>query len=201
MFIVATYTFAEILEEVHEGNTLLIDNAILRYINQTATPFWDQFFLFITQLGGIIGVLVITFLIVGLLVKKKHYVRGVFVVTSVGGASLITVLVKLLVGRERPALWEQLITEASYSFPSGHATASSALAFSLVIASWQTRWRWLIVSVGFIYTILVGYSRMYLGVHYPTDIIAAWTMSLAWVITTASLTYGYIWRRRHTRKR
>ncbi|MDF2461379.1 MAG: acid phosphatase, partial [Candidatus Saccharibacteria bacterium] len=103
------------------------------------------------------------------------------VVLSVAGAALLNLLLKASFQRDRPDLWESIVTETSYSFPSGHAMASSALAFSVMLVLWETKWRWLAVAVGTIYFVLVGVSRMYLGVHFPSDVVAGWCVSLAWV--------------------
>lgn len=67
------------------------------------------------------------------------------------------------------------------SFPSGHATGSMALAAAAVTLAWPTRWRWQSLSLGPIFLLGVGLSRLYFGVHYPSDIVAGWSLALAWV--------------------
>ena len=63
---------------------------------------------------------------------------------------------------------------------------SSALVVSLIVIAWNTRWRWYVTIAGVIFMSLIGYSRLYLGVHYPTDIIAGWLASTAWVLVVSA---------------
>jgi undecaprenyl-diphosphatase len=62
---------------------------------------------------------------------------------------------------------------------------SSALALSLVVALWHTRFRWLAIVLGALYIALIGFTRLYLGVHYPTDVAGGWLASLLWVMALA----------------
>jgi undecaprenyl-diphosphatase len=94
----------------------------------------------------------------------------------------LNLLLKELFGRDRPTLWETLVTEHGFSFPSGHAMASSALGFSIMVTLWNTRFRVPACIVAGFYIVLVGFSRLYLGVHYPTDVLAGWVLSGTWVI-------------------
>ncbi len=102
---------------------------------------------------------------------------------SVAGALLVNTLVKAVVARPRPALWPSLTGETSSSFPSGHAMVSFAFAALLVLLLWPTRWRGLSLAIIAAWVALVALARLTLGVHYPTDILAGWCLSLAWVAT------------------
>jgi undecaprenyl-diphosphatase len=73
--------------------------------------------------------------------------------------------------------------------------ASSALAFSLIVIFWRTRWRWWIIAAGVLYMVTIGFTRLYLGVHYPTDIIGGWVVSMGWVAIVAAVISEYINRR------
>lgn len=66
------------------------------------------------------------------------------------------------------------------SFPSGHAMGSATLAAAVVMLLWRTRWRWPALVLGVCFAVWVGASRVYLGVHYPSDILAGWTAALTW---------------------
>src|SRR5690606_13280024 len=161
-------------------NISQLDASLLLYINQFSTPLLDSLFLFITNLGGFVAVSAAVVLIALYLIIKRQYVKSGFIVASVGGAAILNIALKSIFERPRPDLWEQLVNEQSYSFPSGHAMASLALAASAVLLLWQTRWRMPAVILGSVYVLLVGFSRMYLGVHYLTDVLAGWVISLAW---------------------
>jgi undecaprenyl-diphosphatase len=107
---------------------------------------------------------------------------AVVLAVGVGGAALINTLLKLAFHRVRPELWTPLVVERSFSFPSGHAMVSSALACSVTYILWHTRWRWLAVGLGLAVVVAIGLSRLYLGVHYPTDVLAGWTVGFFWVV-------------------
>ena len=103
--------------------------------------------------------------------------RGALIV---GGAAAINVLTKLIFHRVRPHLWPSTSSEADYSFPSGHAMISLAVVVSLLLLAWPTRWRWPTLLAGGLFVLMVGLSRLYLGVHYPTDVLAGWAAGGAW---------------------
>lgn len=181
LFIAATLIFATIADEVREGDTQRYDEAILNAIRQTTTQFNDALFSAITVLGDATTIIFISAVLVGYLLTKQRPRQALFAAIAMGGISILILTLKLLYARPRPDLWEQLVTETSFSFPSGHATASSALALVIAILCWPTRWRRLALLLSTVYIILIGYSRMYLGVHYPTDIIAGWAVSIVWL--------------------
>ena len=99
-------------------------------------------------------------------------------------------MLKAIFIRPRPEEWTRIVEETNYSFPSGHAMSSAALAFALIVVTWRTRWRWPVVVVMALYTMMIGLTRLYLGVHYPTDIIGGWFVSAAWVAIVVLMLYG-----------
>jgi undecaprenyl-diphosphatase len=155
-------------------------------------------FVALTQLGGIYLVAGVSLAMVVYLVLKKKYYKALFVAVSIGGVALVNVLLKTLFDRSRPDLWQHLVTETSFSFPSGHASASAALAFTVVLLLWNTRWRTLSLSIGALYVVTIGFSRMYLGVHFPSDILGGWLLAVSWVTLMAGILYSYKNRRKGT---
>lgn len=177
----AAALFGVIADEVTEGDTLPYEDAILLAINSWSSPILDATTLVVTEFGGSIGVSIIVLILCGLLARRKKWRGLTFVLVSMTGMLLLNLSLKLLFARDRPDLWAQLITEDSFSFPSGHAMASSALAAVAILLSWHTKWRPYIIVGGLVYVLAIGFTRLYLGVHYPTDIIAGWGVSIAWV--------------------
>ncbi len=177
--------FIKLAWEVRERETLAFDEAVLTTINRFSTPFFDIFMPIATDIGGVIGVTALTVLFVALFIYKNEYRRALMVVVSVVGAVALNIVLKSIIARSRPDLWEQLIHETGYSFPSGHAMASAALGLGLAVALWNSRWRWWSFGFATAYILFVGFSRMYLGVHYPTDILAGWCVSGFWVLAVA----------------
>ncbi|MFC6663182.1 phosphatase PAP2 family protein [Deinococcus multiflagellatus] len=91
---------------------------------------------------------------------------------------------KRIFQRPRPELWPHLVTAPGASFPSGHSTVAAALAAVCVLLLWRTRWRWSALWLGAAYYGLMALSRVVLGVHYPTDVLAAGLTALVWVMAT-----------------
>lgn len=183
VFAVATMLFVAIANEMREQDTLPLDNWILQNVHQYfGSRALDAVMPTLTEFGGVIGISALCAVVAIVFWSRKQYRRVHIVLAGVGGAVILNQLLKMLFARVRPDLWEQLVVEHSFSFPSGHSMASSALAFSLIVALWYTRWRWFVVMVGLVYVLFIGFSRLYLGVHYPTDIVAGWALSVAWVL-------------------
>lgn len=191
LFWLPAVLFCYVAGEILERQSILLDSRILLWIHDHSSHVLDSLFLFITTVGNAEIIGPATVLICAYLWYRQHREAVTIVMSSFFGAAAANLVLKLLFHRQRPNFWQSSLHESSYSFPSGHAMASSALVFALVVIAWNTRWRWLVVSLGLPFIVLVGYSRLYFGVHYPTDIIAGWLASLVWVtIVTVSLNYG-----------
>lgn len=191
IFLITSIGFVALADEVHEGETLAFDQSALTAINEHASPYFDTFFVTITQLGGVIGVVAVTLGLLMLFLLRKAYRSAIILAAGVGGAAAINLVLKAVFERARPDLWEQLVVETSFSFPSGHAMASAALAVSVAAIFWHTKYRWLVVAAATLYGLIIGFSRLYLGVHYPTDIVAGWLVSTAWVLGVVLAVNGW----------
>ena len=110
------------------------------------------------------------------------------------GAAALNLLLKVAFGRVRPVeLPESLVRETWFSFPSGHAMGSFAVAFAFAAVAWPTRWRAWVLASGLGFALAVGFSRVYFGVHFPSDVIAGYAVSLVWA-TGTTLAFR-AWRR------
>jgi undecaprenyl-diphosphatase len=188
IFWIPVVMLVKIAGEIVEKEPIGFDVAILNWLHAHATSFYDLFFRVVTELGGIAAVVAVTTLLIGYFwFYKKRRRFALLLAFGVGGAAAANVALKALFQRERPSLWDPSVVETSFSFPSGHAMASAALIACLVVILWRTRYRWIAAIVGGIIVLLVGVSRLYLGVHYPTDVIAGWCASIAWVMLVAVL--------------
>lgn len=190
LFLGAAGLFGLVSTNVHQGDTLAFDQSFLRSINSYSSPFLDSFFLIFTELGGVVAVTITSLTLFSYFVYKKQRYNALLLGVGVGGAALINYIAKITFERARPELWSQLITETTYSFPSGHAAGSSALAICIVALLWRTKWRIPAMVIAPLYIVLIGLSRMYLGVHYLTDVIAGWILSVAWVTIVIALIYA-----------
>ncbi len=180
--------FGELAEDVweHQGG-FPWDVPILLAIHKTAQPQLDVFVTYLTNFGVFWGVFPAAFaLAIVLIIRKQWHWLTYFVVTLAGGAVLNQVT-KVLLHRVRPHLWQSPAPEFDYGFPSGHAMATMALVAALSIMAGNTRWRWWVIIFGGIFVVIIGWTRLYLGVHYPSDILAGWMASLAWAIGVSLL--------------
>lgn len=181
LFVTCAFFFVKIAREVRLHETLPVDIAVLTWVRGLSTPWLDTITRAVTQLGGPLFVPTVTIVLVVVLWLKRYRDHALLIMAGVGGASVLSLALKAFFARARPELWPSLVTETTFAFPSGHAMASSALAASIVAALWFTRWRSLALLVGLIYVLAIGFTRLYLGVHYPSDIVAGWFVALAWV--------------------
>ncbi len=175
--------FVTIAREIRSKQPLPGDIAILQSIHSHASPVLTSLAVLVTDLGGASVVIPAVIVAAAVLYKLGHRRQAVFLGLSTAGTAVLNVLLKVVFHRQRPALFHHLVTENDFSFPSGHAMITSAIAFSVILILWNTRYRWYSLVFGIGYVVLVGLSRLYLGVHYPSDVIGGWVVSFLWVLT------------------
>lgn len=176
--------FLELADEVHEGEPIPFDLPMLQFAQAIASPGLDRFFVVVTELGYGWGVVPGDVLLVLVLLARRRWRQAAFAAIATGGSGLLNVATKQLFARARPDLWESIAPLSTYSFPSGHAMGSMTLGLVLVLLAWPTRARWWVAAAMAVFVPLVGLSRVYLGVHYPSDILAGWAAASIWVVGT-----------------
>jgi len=182
VILVPLSAFAGLADELREGNGFFFDQPILLFLHNLATPRVDFFFVTVSKLGYQYGVLPVDALIAAWLVWKRRYRDALFFMLAVVGSLLVNLGAKNHFTRLRPDLWRTITPETTYSFPSGHAMGSATLATALVLLAWPSKWRWWVSIPVVFFALLVGTSRVYLGVHFPSDILAGWSAACAWVL-------------------
>ncbi|CAN5230304.1 phosphatase PAP2 family protein [soil metagenome] len=182
--------FASLVDELREGGGFFFDLPIQLALHRWATPGSDAFFGLMSKLGYQYGVVPIDLGLLGFLVWRRRYRDGLFFGLSIIGALILNLAAKNYFGRVRPDLWTSIAPEVSFSFPSGHAMASVALGVAVMVLLWTTRWRWWAIAGASLFVVLVGLSRIYLGVHFPSDILAGWTAGTAWVLLMRQVVAG-----------
>jgi undecaprenyl-diphosphatase len=183
--------FVVLAGQVMEGNTQAFDARILRALRDPADPArprgpaWLEIVLLdLTALGGNTILTLVVAAVAGFLfLQARHRTAIVILVTSASGEILDTVL-KHLFMRPRPTVVPHLRDVASTSFPSGHAMQSAIVYLTLgamLMRIAERRWTKIYcLALAVVLTLLVGLSRVYLGVHYPTDVIAGWVFGFMW---------------------
>ncbi len=185
--------FISIADEVVEGETQHFDNYILKSLREPgdvstpAFPGWvTDAMKDITSLGSGTVIVLVTFFVTGyLLLRKKYYWLGLVLIATIGGA-LMTLGIKEFIGRTRPTVVTHLLEEKSLSFPSGHSMMSAIVyltqATLLSRIEKNMKAKIYIISVALLLTFLIGISRIYIGVHYPTDVLAGWIAGISWAL-------------------
>jgi undecaprenyl-diphosphatase len=128
------------------------------------------------------GVFPLSAVIVLVLLRQRKWRSLAYLISTLLGSIIINRTAKVLLHRVRPHLWESPSPELDYGFPSGHAMSSMTLVAALIILTWGTRWCWLVLIVGGLFVLAIAWTRLYLGVHYPSDILAGWMVSIAWAV-------------------
>ena len=161
---------------------ILWDESILLSIHETANPQLDLFAKTLTKFGLFWGVFPLAIVTMLVLWKQRFWRSLAYWLITMLGSILINHTGKSVIHRVRPELWESPAPELNYSFPSGHAMYSMVFIAGLVILTWESKWRWVALIVGGLFVLAIGWTRLYLGVHYPSDIVAGWMVSIAWAI-------------------
>ncbi|RZA18035.1 MAG: phosphatase PAP2 family protein [Lysobacteraceae bacterium] len=192
------WAFGELADEVREAEAFPFDAPILGFARDIARAGLDQWFLVFSKLGYEWGVVPFDLLLILALAMLRKLREGLFAGVALIGSALLNLAAKQLFARARPSLWESIAPESTWSFPSGHAMGSMTLAMVLVLLAWRTRWRWWVALPAAGFVAMVGLSRVYLGVHYPSDILAGWAVATGWAVGVYLLVFPHgkrPWRR------
>ena len=187
--------FGALVEELHEGDVFFFDVPILRFSHDMASAGFDRVFVAMSALGYAWGVVPVDVLLVAALAWRRRFREGLFAGIAILGSLLLNVVAKHVFARARPDLWPSIAPETTYSFPSGHAMGSMTLALVALLLCWHARsprgWRlrWPVAIGGALFVLMVGLSRVYLGVHYPSDILAGWSAACVWVVGVYGLVF------------
>jgi undecaprenyl-diphosphatase len=184
--------FIAIAVAIAGGYTDSFDRAFLLALrtgdaHEPAGPHWvETFFLDITGLGSWTIVTIVTVAAVGFLAMQGRGATAWLLVGAIGGGTLLNNLLKYFFGRARPDLVVHAVETQTTSFPSGHAMLSAiaylTLGALLARTQKQPAARAYIIAASVLVTVLVGISRVYLGVHWPSDVIAGWCVGAAWAL-------------------
>lgn len=184
----------------YESTLSFIDQPLTTAIRGTLTEAKTAFFTGITQLGSSIGLAILLLITCLFLFKFKRKAEALWLLINVGLiASLGNYLIKFLFQRPRPSV-DHLVYASHYSFPSGHSMASILFYGTLIIISQflikNKTYRFISQFILGCLILLIGMSRVYLGVHYPTDIIGGYLLGLSWLLVTYPLfqKQRFIWR-------
>ena len=182
--IAGTWAFAELAKLVSRGYTQPFDDAVLRWMQRHQTPWLESAMLEITMLGTWIVVLsIVSIAALFLWLTRHRYSAALLLVATAGGIGLNNIL-KVGFSRPRPHVFEWGTTVASWSFPSGHAMSATVVYMTVayLAARLQKRHvaRLATLAVAAVIVAAICFSRLYLGVHYPSDVLAGVIIGLSW---------------------
>jgi undecaprenyl-diphosphatase len=187
------WAFFGLADEIREGEQFRLDRAILLLFRNPADvsdpigPVWlESAVRDVTALGGTVVITIVTLGAAGFLLLSGKRGAALFVIVSIVGAVLLSFTIKAGIERPRPDLFPHGAPVYTASFPSGHATGAAAtyLTLGALLARFQAhrRLKIYLLTLAVILTLLIGLSRLYLGVHWPTDVVAGWTLGASWAL-------------------
>ena len=187
------FALQRLTSEVLEGETLRFDEAILLALRQPgdlAVPIGPGWLTHavgdITSLGGFTVLALMTVLVTVYLLLDRRWPIAIFVFSSVLTGWLASTLLKILIARPRPDIVPHLVEVGDLSFPSGHAMVSAVTYLTLGALLARTQryrsTRIFAMGAGVFLAVIIGLSRIYLGVHYPTDVFAGWCAGALWAL-------------------
>lgn len=177
--------FSKLASEVLEKETEVFDTTVLFSLRQIHKPGLNALMKGITFLGEPGFLIALTIGIGSILLLQRRVAEGIALPVSALGATGLNYLLKDVFARARPELWERSVNVNFYSFPSGHATVSLVIygLIGYLLATHLSRnWRVWVVVATVLLILAIGLSRLYLGVHWPTDVIAGYAAGLVWLI-------------------
>lgn len=193
LVVAGLWGFFELSEVARSGSPNALDTSLLLALrepgdlaNPIGPPDLEKAMRDITALGGTAVLVLVTALAVLYLLIAGKFAIALFVLAAVCGGQFVSTLLKLGIDRPRPDIVAHLVVETSQSFPSGHAMMSAVtyltLGSLLARITQERRLKVFFLVVAVFLTAIVGFSRVYLGVHWPSDVLAGWCAGFAWAM-------------------
>jgi undecaprenyl-diphosphatase len=185
--VAGTWGFVELLDEVKEGDTQQFDEWLITWLRAHEGPAWlQEVGRDMTALGGVAVMVLVTLAVAGYLLLSRRYHAMWLVLIATGGGLVLSTVLKYFIDRDRPSLVEHRSVVYTSSFPSGHSMMSAVVYLTLgsllarIMPGRVLKLYFLLLAMAL--TVLVGVSRVYLGVHWPTDVLAGWCGGLVWAL-------------------
>ena len=185
--------FIALLDEVSEGDTRAIDEAIILAFrvpgdpaDPVGAPWFEEAMRDITALGSAPTLVIAVLAVFGFLALAKAWRPAIFILVASGSGLVVSMLLKYIIDRPRPDLVPHGNLIYTTSFPSGHSMLSAVVYLTLAALVTRLierkRLKGYALGVAMVLTLLVGVSRVYLGVHWPSDVLAGWAAGAAWAL-------------------
>lgn len=187
--IFAGYLFGELVEQVRRSTSALYraDQAIHTWFGHERQPAMTVLFWTVTTLGGPAGLAVIVPVAAAILLVRKERASAIFLLVTASSGAILNLVLKTIFARTRPDLATALTVARWYSFPSGHAMGSYITFGALAYIALREPWPWVArsaaLAIALTMIVLVGLSRVYLGVHWTSDIAGGWSAGTVWLVS------------------
>lgn len=192
--VLAAWAILVLADAASEGDGVTApDRPVWSWFVEHRTTAWTTVMRLVTEIGGTAVVAGLALVVAAVLAWRRPERRGdsLLIVIVAAGVGAMILISKPIVGRTRPPLAQRLAEETNQSFPSGHATASIALLGVLLVVLLPLvarRWARLLMIVGAVLVVaLIGVSRLYLGVHWATDVVGGWLTGATWLFVCLSV--------------
>ncbi|WP_252313299.1 phosphatase PAP2 family protein [Sinobaca sp. H24] len=181
--------FIILAQDVAGGTSTAWEKPIIEAVRSWTNTFTTEIFKFITSLASVIFTTIVTTLLTLLFWVQKKWKKGWIAAVAVGGSGAVNYGLKNLFSRERPAV-NQLIEADGFSFPSGHAMNALVMYGMIVIITVlivkNAALKIAVAAAAVVLILLIGLSRIYLGVHYPGDVMGGFIVASMWLLITGS---------------
>lgn len=179
------FIFERFADEMIEQDLYQFDSGIIHWVQGSITPPLTGLMKFFTFLGSTTAMIFLVILTVAIMIWRKKRWEALFFVLATGGGALFNQLLKWIFQRQRPAL-HRIIEETGYSFPSGHSMVSFicyGMLWMFLFLFFRAVWpKVMLTLLAVALILLIGISRIYLGVHYPSDVLAGFAAGGAWLV-------------------
>ena len=186
LMVSAIICFYALTEELSENKLKVFDDFVISHIVALRSPFYTQFMKSITFIGNLIGYILIVPILTIFFILRKSWRVSLEITVVLLLSSGLNIVLKNIIGRERPPEIGRLVVAEFYSFPSGHAmSAITFYGFIVYLSIILIKKAWLkygVILLCIFMTALIGLSRIYLGVHYPSDILAGYMAGMGWLM-------------------
>lgn len=183
--LLSLYIFLKLADDVLEKQAFSFDATIMQFVYAIRNPTMTGIMLFFTALGGSFLVYV-SVILIGAFLMKRHEREAILVTFILGMGVVLNYILKLVTQRPRPDLGP-LVTENFYSFPSGHAMNSfifyTTFAYFFHHFTGNKKWTFWVSVFSSLLIFMIGLSRIYLGVHYPSDVLAGYIAGFIWFVS------------------
>jgi len=200
------WCFAEIADELEPDDSMVVrDQQVMNWFQEATTPRLTMAAHVVTALGSVAVLTAASIVTAIVLLRKRAWNRTIAVAATMIGGSLLNILLKHFFQRQRPILENPLVTLDSFGFPSGHTMGSTLLfgLLALLITFSMRSWLWqaLVFLAAFLIVAVIGVTRIYLGAHYLSDVLAAVAAGAVWLALCWTAVESFRKRKRPTAQR